>query len=63
MTEAQILHIEQVATLTGVPLGTLRFWRAEGKGQGPRSAKLGRRVVYRRSDVEAWVDAQFDAAV
>lgn len=57
-----VLRIEDVAALTGIPLGTLRWWRAEKKGQGPRSAKMGRRVVYRRTDVEAWVNAQFETA-
>lgn len=36
---------------------TLAFWRHCGKG--PRWAKLGRRIVYRRSDVLAWLDEQF----
>jgi predicted DNA-binding transcriptional regulator AlpA len=31
-----------------------------GEG-GPKSGKLGRRVVYRRADVEAWIAAAFDA--
>jgi predicted DNA-binding transcriptional regulator AlpA len=32
-------------------------------GQGPKSGKLGRRLVYRRSDVEAWIASAFDDAV
>lgn len=55
-----LLRIEQVAERIGVPENTLRFWRQ--KNIGPKSAKLGRRVVYRASDVEAWIDAQFDGA-
>jgi predicted DNA-binding transcriptional regulator AlpA len=54
----QIMRVPEVAELTGVSESTLRFWRSTG--QGPKSAKLGRRIVYRLSDVEAWVDAQFD---
>lgn len=38
---------------------TLRYWRAQGIG--PKWAKLGRRIVYRRSDVQAWIDEQFEA--
>jgi len=55
-----LLRIEEVAALTGIPTNTLRFWRHERTG--PKSAKLGRRVVYREADVIAWIDAQFDNA-
>lgn len=43
-----------------IPRNTWYHWRATGKG--PKSARLGRRVVYRRSDVDAWVEAAFEAA-
>jgi predicted DNA-binding transcriptional regulator AlpA len=56
---SRILRIPEVSEVTGVPEATLRFWRHQGVG--PRSAKLGRRVVYREADVLAWVDAQFEA--
>lgn len=52
------MKIEDVEALTGVPAATLRYWRH--KGVGPRSGKIGRRVVYKRADVEAWVEAQFE---
>lgn len=39
---------------------TLAYWRHMGKG--PKYAKVGRRVVYRRADVEAWMQEQFDKA-
>jgi len=55
----EILPKRQVSTEYGIPENTLSYWRA--MGTGPKSAKLGRRVVYRRSDVEAWIDAQFAA--
>ncbi len=35
--------------------GTVRYWRHVGKG--PRSFKVGRRVLYRESDVKAWAEA------
>ncbi|WP_418063935.1 helix-turn-helix transcriptional regulator [Pimelobacter simplex] len=54
----QILFIEEVAARTRVPVKTLRHWRLHGTG--PKSARMGRRVVYREADVEAWVDAQFE---
>lgn len=55
-----LLRIEDVSRETGIAEATLRFWRHQGTG--PKSAKLGRRIVYRAADVEAWIDAQFDDA-
>jgi excisionase family DNA binding protein len=60
----ELLTIEEVAELTRLPVATLRWYRATGKG-GPKSGKIGgRRVMYRRADVEAWIQAVFgdDAA-
>jgi predicted DNA-binding transcriptional regulator AlpA len=54
----KLLKLPEVSEMTGIPEATLRFWRHQGTG--PRSAKLGRRVVYREEDVKAWIDAQFD---
>lgn len=52
------LHtIREVSERTRVPVDTLRYWRH--LGTGPESAKLGRRIVYRESDVDAFVAAQF----
>lgn len=42
--------------------GTLRYWRHIGTG--PKSFKLGaRKVVYKKSDVVAWLEAQYAEAV
>lgn len=56
-----LLTPDEVAELLRTSPGTLRYWRHVGIG--PPSFKLGRRVKYRRADLEAWVDAQHDAAV
>ena len=40
--------------LGGVPVRTLKRWRTERTG--PVAMHLGRRVVYRRSAVEAWLE-------
>lgn len=37
----------------------LRWMRHNGTG--PRSAKIAGRVMYRQSDVEAWIEDQFAA--
>lgn len=34
---------------------TMQWWRA--KGRGPKYLKIGRRVVYRRCDLRAYVEA------
>ncbi|MBA2768586.1 MAG: helix-turn-helix domain-containing protein [Sporichthyaceae bacterium] len=45
------LKIPDVSAMTGIPEATLRFYRHQGTG--PRSFKLGRRVMYREEDVLA----------
>jgi hypothetical protein len=42
--------------LTGVPASTWRYWAINGIG--PRSFKLGRRRVWRKTDVLAWIEQQ-----
>lgn len=53
----KLLRINEVSELLGIPVLTLRDWRA--KGRGPKAAKFGQRLVYRQRDVERWVDEQF----
>ena len=55
-----LLTIEETAELLRLPVATLRHYRAQGVG-GPKSARIGRRVMYRRSDVLAYIDAAFAA--
>lgn len=52
----RLISPEEVATLLGVPPGTLKQWRY--KGTGPRSLRVGRHVRYRPTDVEDWIDRQ-----
>jgi predicted DNA-binding transcriptional regulator AlpA len=56
----RILNTTEVSDLTRVPIATLRWWRHQGIG--PRSFKLGpRKVMYKQSDVQAWLDEQYNA--
>ena len=48
--------LDEVAQLTRQPAGTLRWLRHQGRG--PAAIKLGRRLVYRRAAVLAWIDRQ-----
>jgi predicted DNA-binding transcriptional regulator AlpA len=66
MATTDLLYQPEVSKMTGIPVATLKYWRQDNRG--PRSFRLsdkgGRagRVVYRRSDVEAWIDAQDQAS-
>jgi predicted DNA-binding transcriptional regulator AlpA len=50
----KLMTITQVSERTTLSEGTLRWLRH--KGHGPRSSKLGRRIVYREEDVELWLE-------
>lgn len=50
--------LEEVALRLRQSVHTLRYWRQQGIG--PKSARFGRRVMYKRADVDAWVEAQFE---
>jgi DNA-binding transcriptional MerR regulator len=56
----RLLLPEEVADRVRRPKTTLAFWRT--RGIGPKSARVGGRVLYRESDVEQWISAQFDLA-
>ena len=49
------MRTAEVARQYPVAEGTLRYYRH--LGIGPDSVKIGRRVVYKRSDLEAWLAA------
>jgi excisionase family DNA binding protein len=50
-----LLTIAELADYLGVPVATIYDWRVDGKG--PRGIRIGRRVKFTVSDVQAWVDA------
>ncbi len=49
-----ILTLAEVAEMTRTNPATLRYWRSL-RDCGPKSFKLGRRVLYHRADVERWI--------
>jgi Helix-turn-helix domain len=57
MTE--IVYQEELAEKWKRPLSTLRYWRHIG--YGPKSFKIGGRVVYKLEDVERWIEEQYNA--
>jgi len=52
----EYLTATQLEQITGTPASTWRYWAHIGSG--PPSFKLGRRRVWRRSIVDAWLKAQ-----
>ena len=58
--DPDILTTAETSGLINTPEATLRWWRHQGTG--PRAFKLGaRKVMYRRADVLAWLDRQYQA--
>lgn len=55
----RLMTLDEVADLTRLPVATLRWMRHDKRG--PRAGKLGRRLVYKESDVLAWIDRQFES--
>ena len=51
-----LLDEKDLARLIRVSTGTLRYWRAEGKG--PRFRKVGQLVRYAPSDVLGWLNSR-----
>jgi prophage regulatory protein len=56
---SEYLDSVDLEELTGTPASTWRYWAHIGSG--PPSFKLGRRRVWKRSTVMAWLEAQESA--
>lgn len=50
---AELLTIDEAAAYLRVPVETLRKWRSQGTG--PRAARVGRYLRYRRVEVDRWL--------
>lgn len=48
-----LLTTAEVALILRAPVSTVRYWRY--LRTGPKSFKVGRRVVYRRAAVHGWL--------
>ena len=55
------LTTDDVAEIARTSPATVRYWRH--CRTGPPSAKVGRRVLYREADVQAWLDRRFDSSL
>lgn len=54
MTKNELITPEQLGTELGISIQTLATWRSTGRHSLPY-VKVGSRVRYSRSDVEAWL--------
>ena len=54
------VSIGDLADELSVPVTTVYQWRS--RGHGPRGAKFGRHVRFRRSDIDAWIARRLDPA-
>lgn len=52
----EFLTTEQLAALLHISERTVKQWRSDGIG--PKWRRVGRRILYKRSDVERWFDSQ-----
>jgi prophage regulatory protein len=52
----RLLHFAEVSEITGMTVDTLRYLRHAG--EGPPSFRLGRRVVFRESELHQWIADQ-----
>lgn len=60
MPSNDYLRIPDIERDYGIPAGTLRHWRHTGRG--PKSGKIGRWIIYRRADIEAWIEQQIEGS-
>jgi excisionase family DNA binding protein len=51
----EFLTVREFAALVRAPEETVRYW--VWKGIAPRSVKVGRRRLFARSDIDAWLQA------
>lgn len=57
MDDEPLLTLQEVSDILRVPVATLRYWRHVGTG--PKSFRIGQHVRFRRADVNAWVEQQY----
>ncbi|UDY36273.1 helix-turn-helix domain-containing protein [Dermatobacter hominis] len=54
------LLVDEVAAILRTPKATLYAWRTNGTG--PPASRIGRKLLYPRDELLAWVEQQSSAA-
>jgi DNA-binding transcriptional MerR regulator len=57
-TGEELLTIAEAAAILRTSVATLRYWRY--LGTGPQGFRLGRHVLYRADDLQAWIQQHHD---
>jgi excisionase family DNA binding protein len=52
----ELLTLEEAADYLRRPVDTLRYWRKCNRG--PKAARVGRGLLYRKSELDRWVQEQ-----
>ena len=60
MDHPRLIDIEGFSELTGVPVPTIRHWRA--RGECPPAIRLGKRVFWKEQDILDWIEGKFQEA-
>jgi len=55
-----LITVKEAADICHASPETVRYWHYAGKG--PTSFKVGRRRLYKRADVLAWLEGQYKLA-
>ena len=55
----EYLTVEQLSAYIKIEPGTIYNWKQ--LGLGPKRTKLGKRVLFKKSDVDAWIAGQNEA--
>ncbi|MCV7289198.1 DNA-binding protein [Mycobacteroides abscessus] len=55
----ELMTLAEMCELLGISESTAYYWRQIGKG--PKGARIGKTLRYRRADVLVWLDEQFAA--
>jgi len=57
---SDLITSAEFAQLARTADSTIRYWRSHG--YGPQGFRLGRKVLYRRVEVEQWIAERYTAA-
>lgn len=55
---------KEAAEYIGVSSSTMRFWRHIADGTGPKSFRVGKKLVYyAQEDLDEWMNDQYESSV